>query len=158
MGTKNQQIVILGAGFAGVYTAKELCRLKKKHSLPIDVHLINKENYMVFQPLLPEVLAGSVGVADTVTPIRKLVPGAILHLREVELVDIESKTVTCSPGFRPKALKIPYDQLVFALGNVTNYKGMRGLSEHAFGFKTLGDALAVRNHIIHICNTLFFSR
>jgi len=144
------RIVILGGGFAGVYTARRLLQRARSAGVEIEVNLVNRENYMVFQPMLPEVISGSVGLADTVSPIRRLVPKARLHMRDVEAVDLAAKTVTCSPGFRPRPLVLEYDHLVIALGNVTDFPGMTGLAEHARPFKTLGDALALRNHVIHI--------
>ncbi len=147
--TKPLRVVILGGGFAGVYTAKQIIK-HADPARPVDVHIVNRENYMVFQPMLPEVISGSVGIADTVSPIRRIVPKASLHMRDVESVDLENNTVTCSPGFRPKSLVLEYDHLVIALGNVTDFRGMTGLAEHAKPFKTLGDALALRNHVIHI--------
>lgn len=143
-----KRIVILGGGFAGVYTARHLLRLAPRDQ--VEVHLVNRENYMVFQPMLAEVISGSVGIADTVSPIRRLVPRAILHMRDVESVDLKTRTVVCSPGFRPRPLVLEYDHLVLALGNVTDFRGLTGLAEHARPFKTLGDALALRNHVIHI--------
>ena len=145
---KTTRIVILGGGFAGVYTARRL--LKKARRTAVQVHLVNREDYMVFHPMLPEVIYGSVGIADTVSPIRRIVPGVTLHMREVESIDIANQTVTCSPGFRPRSLVLEYDHLVLALGNVTDFRGLTGLAEHAKPFKTLGDALALRNHVIRI--------
>jgi NADH dehydrogenase len=154
MARTSTQVVILGGGFAGVYVARRLLQLAKRDdgpdSIGLQVHLVNRENYMVFQPMLAEVLGGSVGVADTVTPLRRLMPGAKLYIRDVESVDLAAKTVTCAPGFRPRPLVLPYDHLVLALGSVTDFRGMRGLAEHAFAFKTLGDALAIRNHALRV--------
>lgn len=145
------RIVILGGGFAGVYTAKRLFAKARKHGInDLEVHLVNRENYLVFQPMLPEVISGSVGISDTVSPIRRLVPRIRLHMREVESIDVANRTVTCSPGMRPQPLILPYDHLVIGLGNVTDFRGMTGLAEHAKPFKTLGDALSLRNHLIHL--------
>ncbi|MCC6909459.1 MAG: FAD-dependent oxidoreductase [Phycisphaerales bacterium] len=141
------RIVILGGGFAGVYTARHLLRLGGDR---VQVHLVNRENYLVFQPMLPEVISGSVGIADTTTPIRRLIPRAHLHMRDVEGVDLAERHVICSPGFQPRPLVLPYDHLVIALGNVTDFRGLPGLAEHAMPFKTHGDALALRNHVIRI--------
>jgi NADH dehydrogenase len=69
-------------------------------------------------------------------------------VRDVESIDLENKTVTTSPGFRPHAHVIPYDHLVLALGNVTDFQGLRGLPEHALPFKNLADALHLRSHLI----------
>jgi NADH:ubiquinone reductase (H+-translocating) len=145
MTAKRKRVVILGGGFAGVFTAKRLIACGRRD---VEVHLVNRENYLVFQPMLPQVISGSVGIADTISPIRRLVPGVQLHVRDVESVDLGTRTVTCSPGFRPRPLVLPFDHLVVAVGNVTDFRGLTGLPEHALPFKTLGDALALRNHTI----------
>jgi len=145
------RVVILGGGFAGVFAARRLIkRAKSIPGLELQVYLVNRENYMVFQPMLPEVLSGSVGLADTVTPIRRICPEVYLHTRDVESVDMAAQTVTLAPGIRPRPVVLPFDHLVVTLGNVTDFRGLTGLPEHARPFKTLGDALALRNHIIHL--------
>ena len=63
-------------------------------------------------------------------------------------MDLDKKIVTTSPGFKPHAHAIPFDHLVLALGTVTDFRGLPGLPEHAMPFKNLGDALALRNHVI----------
>ena len=142
-----KRIVILGGGFAGVYTARHLEKALGRRD-DFEIVLVNKENYFVFQPMLPEVISGSIGMLDTVSPIRRLLPRTNLHVRDVEAIDFEQRTVTTSPGFRPHAHVIAYDYLVFALGNVTDFRGMPGLPEHALPFKNLADALYLRNHVI----------
>jgi NADH:ubiquinone reductase (H+-translocating) len=141
------RVVILGGGFAGVYTALELEKaLNGKDDF--EIVLVNKENYFVFQPMLPEVLSGSIGLTDVVSPIRQLLPRTELYIREVEAVDLERRVVATSPGFRPYTHEIPYNHLVLALGNVTDFRGLPGLPEHALPFKNLGDALRLRSHVI----------
>ncbi len=146
---RRKHIVILGAGFGGMYTAIELEKLLKRER-DIQITLINRENYFVFQPMLPEVISGTIGILDTITPIRRLCPGVNLFTREVEAIDLNNKVITTSPGFWPQPRKIEYDYLVLALGTVMNFAGMPGLEEHALPFKTLGDALFLRNHILHV--------
>ena len=107
----------------------------------VDVVLVSRENYLVFQPMLPEVISGSIGLTDVVSPIRRLVKRTQLHMRDVEAIDLERRLVVANPGFRPQPHLIPYDHLVLALGSVTDFRGMRGLAEHAFPFKNLVDAL-----------------
>ncbi len=145
---KRTRILIIGGGFGGVYTAMTLEKLLKKDP-SVEIALISKENYLVFQPMLPEVISGSIGLLDTITPIRRLCPNTNLYTREVESIDLENRTVTVSAGFRPHPVQLEYDHLVIALGNVTNFAGQPGLAEHALPFKYLGDALVLRNHVIH---------
>ncbi len=146
---RRKSIVILGGGFGGVYTAMELGKLLKREP-DVDITLINRENYFVFQPMLPEVVSGSIGILDTIVPIRRLCPQVNLFTREVETVDLDAKVITTSPGFWPQPRKLEYDYLVLALGTVMNFAGLPGLQEHGLPFKTLGDALFLRNHILHI--------
>src|SRR5689334_24763094 len=142
-----KQILILGGGFAGVYTARTLEKLLRPEEAAIT--LVNRENYWVYQPMLPEVISGSIGLTDVVSPIRRLCTRTRLVMREVEAIDLAARTVTVSPGFRPVATVLSYDYLVLALGNITNIYGIAGMMENAMPFRTLADALAVRNHLIH---------
>ncbi len=144
-----KSIVILGGGFGGVYTAMQLERLLKRER-DTEITLINRENYLVFQPMLSEVISGSIGILDTIVPIRRLCPRVNLFTREVEAIDLNNQVITTSPGFWPQPRRLEYDYLVLAIGTVMNFAGMPGLQEHALPFKTLGDALFIRNHILHI--------
>jgi NADH dehydrogenase len=144
---KKPRIVILGGGFAGVYTALALEKALGRRD-DFEVALVNRENYFVFQPMLPEVISGTIGITDVVSPLRRLLRNTDVHVREVESVDLAKREVTTSPGFKPHAHVIPYDHLVLAMGTVTDFRGLPGLPEHAMPFKNLGDALELRNHVI----------
>jgi NADH dehydrogenase len=146
MGPK--QVLILGGGFAGVYAARYLEKLLKPEEASIT--LVNRENYWVYQPMLPEVISGSIGLTNVVSPIRRFCPRTNLVMREVEGIDLQNGIVTIGPGFRPRQLQIKYDYLVIALGGVTNFYGMPGLIENAMPFRTLADAMVLRNHLIHV--------
>src|SRR5439155_6087630 len=148
MNQKRARVLIVGGGFGGVYTAITLEKLLRNDP-SVEVGLISKENYLVFQPMLPEVISGSIGILDTIAPIRRLCPNTNLYSREVESIDLKNKVVTTSSGFRPRPYQLEYDHLVIALGNITSFAGQPGLQEHALPFKYLGDALVLRNHIIH---------
>lgn len=142
-------VVIVGGGFAGVYTAMYLEKLAGRDS-DLNITLVNRENYFVFQPMLPEVISGSIEIQHIINPIRRLCRRTNLVVRDVENIDLEKKEVTTSPGFRPVASVLPYDHLVLGLGTVMNFSRMPGLQEHGFPFKNLGDALHLRNHVIHV--------
>jgi len=146
MATK-KQILVLGGGFAGVYTARHLERYLRPEEASIV--LVNQENYWVYQPLLPEVISGLVGLMDVVCPIRQLCPRTELVMREVEKIDLANKVVVVSPGFRPRPLELPFDYLVIALGSVSNFCGTPGMVEHVRPFRTLADAVSLRNHVIY---------
>jgi len=141
-----KEIVVLGGGFGGIYTVRRLEKLLGREEARL--RLVNQENYWVYQPMLPEVISGSIGLTDVVSPIRQLCPRTQLVMREVEEIDLKNRVITVSPGFRPRRLELHYDYLVIALGGVTNFYGMPGLLEHARPFRTLADALALRNHLL----------
>ena len=143
------RVVVLGGGFGGVYTALYLERLLAKGA-PVDASLVNRENYLVFQPMLPEVVAGDVGILDTVSPLRQLLQRTQLFVREIEDVDLDRRVVTLAAGLTPRTRELAFDHLVIALGNVTDFRGIPGLPEHALPFKTLADAVRIRNHVIHL--------
>src|SRR5213592_2340424 len=145
------RILILGGGFGGVYTALTLEKLLKREirDRRVELGLISRDNYIVFQPMLPEGITGSIGLLDTITPIRRLCPSTNLYTRAVDKIDLDKKRVSAAAGFGSRQCALEYDHLVIALGNVTSFAGQPGLAEHALPFKYLGDALALRNRIIH---------
>ena len=147
-GNRPWRVLILGGGFAGVYTALALEKLRGRKT-DFEITLVNRENYFVYQPMLAEIISGSIGIFDTVSPLRRLLRRTNIQVRTVEAVDFENKVVTTSPGVKPVAHHIPYDHLVLALGNVADFRRIPGLTQHALPFKYLGDAIHLRNHVIH---------
>jgi NADH dehydrogenase len=145
------RILILGGGFGGVYTALTLEKLlgTEIRRGEVELGLVNRENYIVFQPMLPEVISGSIGVLDVITPIRRLCSNTNLYTRTIESIDLQHRSVQSTAGFGSRQHHLHFDHLVVALGNVTSFAGQPGLAEYALPFKYLGDALALRNRLIH---------
>jgi NADH:quinone reductase (non-electrogenic) len=143
------RVAVLGGGFGGVYTALALERLAAAGA-HVEISLVNRENYLVFQPMLAEVIAGDVGILDTVSPLRQLLRVSDLYVREIERVELDRRVVTLGAGLTPQTFELAFDHLVVALGGVTDFRGVPGLPEHALAFKTLADALRIRNHVIHV--------
>lgn len=146
--SRRTRILILGGGFGGVYTAMALEK-RLGRDPDVEIGLVSRDNYLVFQPMLAEVISGTIGLMDTLAPIRRLCPNTNLYTRTVEGIDLDKRIVSTSSGFRPRPYQLEYDHLVMALGSITDFTGQPGLREHAFPFKYLGDALVLRNHIIH---------
>ncbi len=151
MSSDKQRIVILGGGFAGVYTAMYL----EKGMYPIErerfeISLVSLENYMVFQPLLPEVISGTIEMMHVIAPIRRLAKRTNVLTREIQAIDLERRVVTLGPEFQPKTKELPFDHLVIALGSRLNYDLVPGMRDHAIPFKYLGDALRLRNAIVQV--------
>jgi NADH dehydrogenase len=141
------RVVIVGGGFGGVFAGRELERALGERD-DVEVLLISRENYFVFQPMLPEVISGSIGLVDIVSPLRRLLPRTSVHVREVESIDLEGKQVWLAPGAHPHAHAVPFDHLIIAPGTVTDFRGLPGLPEHALPFKNLADALELRSRVI----------
>ena len=151
MSNNSRRVVILGGGFAGVYAAKYLLRgLRRAGRRDVEVALVSRENYLTFQPLLPEVVAGGVDMLHAISPIRRIVPGVELYVRGVEEIDLARRVVRLEPGNLRRCVELEYDHLVLALGNRLATRLVPGLVEHAVPFKYLGDALRLRNHLVHV--------
>ena len=139
------RIVIIGAGFGGAYTAKYLHKiLAAEHTIEI----INRENYFVFQPLLPEVASGVINIQDAVTPIRLMLKGIDVRLAEVIDIDKGKRKVYTAQGPDSNLVEIPFDHLVIATGLKPQLSLLPGFAEHALAMKNLSDAYLLRNHVI----------
>ena len=140
-----QRILILGGGFAGLFAAREV---KKRLGDNAEVELISEENYFVFQPLLPEVAAGSITAPHAVTPLRALLKGVFVRKARVHSVDVERQIVTVFQGVQRRPTEVSYDHLVVAMGQVVDLSRVPGLADHALTMKHLEDARRLRNHVI----------
>ena len=143
------RVLVLGAGFAGVYTAWRLQRLRRKANRPLEITLVNRDNYFLMSPLLFEAGTGILEPRHAVQPIRPLLRDTRFVEADVEHIDVDQQCVVVrhAPGFDPWELR--YDHLVIAMGGVTNTAIIPG-SELAMTFKTLADAIYLRNHIIDL--------
>ena len=142
-------IVIVGGGFAGLYTALELeKRLQRERD--VTVTLLNRENFFLFTPMLPEAGASSIGTRHIVSPLRKLLRRTRFAEVEVAGIDFDAQVVSARHSLTGAWREFHYDHLVLTLGGVTNYFGIPGAADFALSFKTLGDAIYVRNHTINM--------
>ena len=130
--------LVLGGGFAGSYVA----RLLGDRGATI----VSPENFMLYTPMLPEAASGTLEPRHVVVPLRMMCPQAELLLGRAEEVDAERRRVQVST--EDGLLTIRYSQLVVALGAVARTLPIPGLAEHAIGFKTLADAIHLRNHVL----------
>jgi NADH dehydrogenase len=139
-----KRILIIGGGFGGVYTARHLEGLLKRRS-DVEIVLVSRDNFLLMTPLLFEVFSGTLDVRHCSFPIRAFLRTTRFVEAKVQGIDLDRRVVhLAAPGERSD---LAYDQLVLALGAMTNRVMIPG-SEHAFTFKTLADALLLRNHVI----------
>ncbi len=140
-------VAILGGGFGGVYCAKAIERALK-HDRRIRVGLISEENYMVFQPMLPEVAGSSISPRHVVNPLRLLCKHAEVLRGRVEAIDWPRRQLLLNAGPFSGNLNVTYDELVLALGAITDLSRIPGMPEHSFLIKNVGDAMHLRATIL----------
>jgi NADH dehydrogenase len=141
MTASKKQIVILGGGFAGIYSALSIL---KACGDSVEITIVNRTNYFLFTPMLHEVATGGLGHYQVVESIREIVYRTPIRFFEASIlsVDLAKKEVVTDQGSKP------YDMLVVALGASTNYFGTEGAEEHVFVLKDLLNAINIRNHVI----------
>lgn len=130
------RVVILGGGYGGVYVALALKKAARRRQ--IELSIVSRDNFFLFQPMLAEVVSGSIEPPHIISPIRRLCPAANFFQAEIEAVDVESRTVIVNYANHPDYRYISYDHLVIAVGSATDLTGLPGMAEHAFPFRTLG--------------------
>ena len=110
--------------------------------------LLNRDNYFVFQPLLADILSGTIETTHVVVPLRRMLSGVEVEVGYVERIDLDRRTVELRRRLRDEIVRIPFDALVIALGSVTDFSAVPGMDEHALGVRTLGDAFYLRNRAL----------
>jgi NADH dehydrogenase len=138
-------VVIAGGGFGGAMAARELERVMPRQSARLV--LVNDVNFMLYTPFLPEAAAGTLEPRHVVTPLREILKRTNLRLGRLEVHDPGARTVRLR-GRDGESEELAYDQLLLALGSVSRVLPVPGLNEHAIGFKSLADAIWLRNHVI----------
>src|SRR5262245_56001888 len=145
------RVVILGGGFAGVTAAVELGR-RCAGVLPVHVTLISNQNFFLFTPMLAEAATGAVETRHILYPIRPLCGqwGVEFGEMHVEDIDLARRRVTVRHHRAPVRQQVHYDRLVLALGAIPNVAVAPGATEHALTFKSVGDAIVIRNRVIEL--------
>ena len=139
-------VVIAGGGFGGFYAARTLSRVLEPHAA--HVRLVTADNFMLYTPLLPGAAAGTLEPRHVVVPLREELDASI-HLRLARILGATPENnrihIRSLDGHEED---LRYDQLIVALGSVSRVLPIPGLAEHGRGFKTLPEAIALRNHVI----------
>jgi len=137
--TERRRVIIVGAGFGGLQAARMLAHK------PVDVLLIDRNNYHGFWPLLYQVATAGLNPEEIAQPVRAIIrsaPNITFCLANVEAIDRTNRIVVTDGG------AFPYDEVIIASGSTTNFFGMDQLKAHSFELKDLPDALAIRNQIV----------
>ncbi|MEW2490027.1 NAD(P)/FAD-dependent oxidoreductase [Streptomyces sp. NPDC048411] len=148
------RILVIGGGYVGMYTALRLQRkLKQKlKSGEAEIVVVTPEPYMTYQPFLPEAAAGSISPRHVVVPLRRVLAQCTIVIGEAQRIDHAKRTATVTTLATGEdgtgALEIPYDEIVIAPGSVSRTLPIPGLADHGIGFKTIEEAIGLRNHVI----------
>jgi NADH:quinone reductase (non-electrogenic) len=130
--------LILGGGFAGAYVARLLGT--------DGATIVSPENFMLYTPMLPEAASGTLEPRHAVVPLRQMCRHAELLLGRATQADFDSQSVDVE--LEHESYRVRYEHLVLALGAVPRVANVPGLVEHGLGFKTLADAIYLRNHVL----------
>jgi NADH dehydrogenase len=144
---ESNRILIIGGGFAGVYTALSLDKHAGSGS-GVEVTLVSSENYLLFTPMLHEVAASDLSPTDIVNPLRRMFRHITVLEGDVTHIDLTARSVTLSYQAGKKQRDLAYDRLVIAAGSDNNFFGNKELEANAVAMKTLTDAMLLRNRII----------
>jgi NADH dehydrogenase len=147
MSTVNQpvRVLIVGGGYVGMYTALRLQRKLKPSRAEITI--VDPQPNMTYQPFLPEAAAGSVEPRHVVVPLRRLLRKCRVITAAVSGVEHARKVATIQPS-EGEPYEVGYDLLVMCPGSISRLLPIPGLAEHGIGFKTIGEAIYLRNHVL----------
>ena len=138
------RILIVGGGYVGMYTALRLeKRLGREHAIT----LVTPENFLLYQPFLPEVAGGTIDPRAVVVPLRRVLRRTDLTIGEVERIDHERKVARVRLGGDERR-EIAYDHVVIGPGSWSRVLPIPGLAEHAVGFKSISEAIHLRNRVL----------
>lgn len=160
------RVLVVGSGFVGFHALRRLERL-----LPVaaaELLLVSPTDYLLYSPLLPDVATGALEPRHIAVPLRQALPLTRMVLGHVTALDLHGRTATVRtvPASRiddaphhasgasrsvagaPRQFTLTWDRLVLAPGSVTRQFGVPGVAEHGHGFKTLTEALFLRDHVL----------
>jgi NADH:quinone reductase (non-electrogenic) len=143
--THRPHILIVGGGYVGMYTAYHL--QKKLRSGEADITVVDPQPNMTYQPFLPEAAAGSIEPRHVVVPLRRVLRKCRVITGKVLSVDHDRRVAIVQPT-EDVPYEIAYDIVVMAAGSVSRTLPIPGLAETAIGFKNVGEAIFLRNHVL----------
>ncbi|WP_277741934.1 NAD(P)/FAD-dependent oxidoreductase [Streptomyces sp. LX-29] len=148
------RILVVGGGYVGMYTALRLQRKLKRELRQgaVQVIVVDPEPYMTYQPFLPEAAAGSISPRHVVVPLRRVLPLCQVVIGAATEIDHAERTATVRTLAAEEegngAIAIHYDELVLAPGSISRALPIPGLADYAIGFKTVEEAIGLRNHVL----------
>ncbi|MFJ5308276.1 NAD(P)/FAD-dependent oxidoreductase [Streptomyces sp. NPDC088350] len=148
------RILVVGGGYVGMYTALRLQKKLKREIKrgQVEITVVSPDPYMTYQPFLPEAAAGSISPRHVVVPLRRVLDQCRIVIGEATAIDHGKRTATLSTLATEEegtgTEELSYDELVLAPGSVSRTLPIPGLADHGIGFKTVEEAIGLRNHVI----------
>ncbi|MGW9027327.1 NAD(P)/FAD-dependent oxidoreductase [Streptomyces sp. NPDC055722] len=147
------RILIVGGGYVGLYTALRLQRRLKAELArgEAEIVVVSPDPYMTYQPFLPEAAAGAISPRHVVVPLRRVLEGCHVVIGEAMAIDHAKRTATVATLATEETgqtEQLSYDELVLAPGSISRTLPVPGLAEYGIGFKTVEEAIGLRNHVI----------
>ncbi|MFD7548130.1 NAD(P)/FAD-dependent oxidoreductase [Streptomyces sp. NPDC059578] len=152
--TPATRVLVIGGGYVGMYTALRLQRnlAARIRRGEIEIVVVTPDPYMTYQPFLPEAAAGSISPRHVVVPLRRVLDRCRVVIGEAHAVDHTRRTATISTLATADegtgTTTVTYDELVLAPGSVSRTLPVPGLAENGIGFRTVEEAIGLRNHVI----------
>ncbi|WP_033287314.1 NAD(P)/FAD-dependent oxidoreductase [Streptomyces sp. NRRL F-525] len=148
------RILVVGGGYVGMYTALRLQKKLKREIKrgQVEITVVSPDPYMTYQPFLPEAAAGLISPRHVVVPLRRVLDRCRVVIGEATAIDHGKRTATLSTLATEEegtgTEELAYDELVLAPGSISRTLPIPGLAEHGVGFKTVEEAIGLRNHVI----------
>jgi NADH dehydrogenase len=148
------RILVVGGGYVGMYTALRLQKKLKREIRrgQVEITVVTPDPYMTYQPFLPEAAAGSISPRHVVVPLRRVLDRCRIVIGEATAIDHGKRTATLTTLATEEegtgTEELSYDELVLAPGSIARTLPIPGLADHGIGFKTVEEAIGLRNHVI----------
>lgn len=143
------RVVVLGGGYAGVAAAQAMEKELEDHP-EVEITIVSENNYLIHTPMLSEVTSSAVKAQNIVPTLRSFFKNVQVVQGEVERVEMNRRVVYLKEDSRSGHESLPFDHLVLTVGGVPNFFGNQGVAREAFTFKSLEDAILLRDHIINM--------